>query len=251
MINYDAPHHAEDYVHRIGRTGRAGKSGQALTLVSRIDQKAVAEIEKLIARKIDWQDGAQLPPDEEVEAPHSRATPERRTRRNSNAGPAALPRRSGPNVRIGTPNTGSIRAATTPRALRKNGFPRIRKKLQARRAAKFADRSPRRDRPPRERTAAGPAHGEAPRVPEFRRPGAARGSSAPRRGAAAPGRRRAGHRPRRPRARFPPAPGEGAAPGDARAGRSERVTARELRSALSRASRHGGPRWPGSVSIRV
>ena len=55
------PLHADDYVHRIGRTGRAGKSGEALTIVSRIDQKAVAEIEKLIARKIDWQEGAQLP----------------------------------------------------------------------------------------------------------------------------------------------------------------------------------------------
>ena len=61
VINYDAPHHAEDYVHRIGRTGRAGKSGEALTIVSRIDQKAVAEIEKLIARKIDWQEGARAP----------------------------------------------------------------------------------------------------------------------------------------------------------------------------------------------
>ena len=70
VINYDAPHHSEDYVHRIGRTGRAGKSGQALTIVSRIDQKAVAEIEKLIARKIDWQEGAQLPAeDDEAEAP--------------------------------------------------------------------------------------------------------------------------------------------------------------------------------------
>ena len=69
VINYDAPHHSEDYVHRIGRTGRAGKSGEALTIVSRIDQKAVAEIEKLIARKIDWQDGAQLPADDEAEAP--------------------------------------------------------------------------------------------------------------------------------------------------------------------------------------
>jgi superfamily II DNA/RNA helicase len=69
VINYDAPHHAEDYVHRIGRTGRAGKSGVALTIVARVDQKAIAEIEKLIARKIDWQDGAQLPPDDEIEAP--------------------------------------------------------------------------------------------------------------------------------------------------------------------------------------
>ncbi len=69
VINYDAPHHAEDYVHRIGRTGRAGKSGQALTIVARVDQKAIAEIEKLIARKIDWQEGAQLPPDDEPGAP--------------------------------------------------------------------------------------------------------------------------------------------------------------------------------------
>jgi superfamily II DNA/RNA helicase len=76
VINYDAPHHAEDYVHRIGRTGRAGKSGQALTLVSRIDQKAVAEIEKLIARKIDWQEGAQLPAeDDEAEAPRREHSP--------------------------------------------------------------------------------------------------------------------------------------------------------------------------------
>src|SRR6201996_2198268 len=70
VINYDAPHHSEDYVHRIGRTGRAGKSGQALTIVSRADQKAVAEIEKLIARKINWQEGVPLPvEDEEAEAP--------------------------------------------------------------------------------------------------------------------------------------------------------------------------------------
>jgi superfamily II DNA/RNA helicase len=69
VINYDAPHHSEDYVHRIGRTGRAGKTGVALTIVSRADQKAIAEIEKLIARKIEWQDGAELPPDVELEAP--------------------------------------------------------------------------------------------------------------------------------------------------------------------------------------
>jgi superfamily II DNA/RNA helicase len=76
VINYDAPHHAEDYVHRIGRTGRAGKSGQALTIMARIDQKAIAEIEKLIARKIDWQDGAQLPADdEEAEAPKRERQP--------------------------------------------------------------------------------------------------------------------------------------------------------------------------------
>src|SRR6201994_1815700 len=67
VVNYDAPHHAEDYVHRIGRTGRAGKSGVALTIATRLDAKSIAEIEKLIARKIDWAPGAQLPPDDEAE----------------------------------------------------------------------------------------------------------------------------------------------------------------------------------------
>jgi superfamily II DNA/RNA helicase len=74
VINYDAPHHAEDYVHRIGRTGRAGKSGEALTIVARADGKAIAEIEKLIARTIDWQEGAELPPEDEAEqAPRGRS----------------------------------------------------------------------------------------------------------------------------------------------------------------------------------
>lgn len=54
VINYDAPNHAEDYVHRIGRTGRAGKTGVAFTLASTPDQKTVAAIEKLIGTKIDW-----------------------------------------------------------------------------------------------------------------------------------------------------------------------------------------------------
>ena len=103
VINYDAPHHAEDYVHRIGRTGRAGKSGEALTIVSRIDQKAVAEIEKLIARKIDWQEGAQLPAEDDgAEAPargqRSKGRGGARTRspRQSNS-------RGGVRIPIGTP----------------------------------------------------------------------------------------------------------------------------------------------------
>ncbi|NWG74402.1 MAG: DEAD/DEAH box helicase, partial [Rubrivivax sp.] len=48
VFNYDVPFNAEDYVHRIGRTGRAGASGLAVTLVTRDDARLVAEIEKLI-----------------------------------------------------------------------------------------------------------------------------------------------------------------------------------------------------------
>jgi superfamily II DNA/RNA helicase len=67
VINYDAPHHSEDYVHRIGRTGRAGKSGAALTIVTRADARAIEEIEKLIARKIDYAPDPEGPADADLE----------------------------------------------------------------------------------------------------------------------------------------------------------------------------------------
>ncbi len=55
VINYDVPIHAEDYVHRIGRTGRAGREGTAIMLVTPAEKKAVDAIEKLIEKKIEWQ----------------------------------------------------------------------------------------------------------------------------------------------------------------------------------------------------
>jgi len=53
VFNFDVPFNAEDYVHRIGRTGRAGASGLAVTLVSPSDTRLVGDIEKLIKKKID------------------------------------------------------------------------------------------------------------------------------------------------------------------------------------------------------
>ena len=53
VFNYDVPFNAEDYVHRIGRTGRAGASGLAVTLVSGADTRHVTDIEKLTKKKID------------------------------------------------------------------------------------------------------------------------------------------------------------------------------------------------------
>ena len=57
IFNFDVPHHADDYVHRIGRTGRAGRSGTAITVVAPADQKNVAAIEKLIGQSIPWMGG--------------------------------------------------------------------------------------------------------------------------------------------------------------------------------------------------
>jgi superfamily II DNA/RNA helicase len=52
VFNFDVPYHAEDYVHRIGRTGRAGRQGRSFTLATPEDGKSVAAIEKLIAKPI-------------------------------------------------------------------------------------------------------------------------------------------------------------------------------------------------------
>src|SRR3974390_1863952 len=54
VFNFDVPHHPDDYVHRVGRTGRAGKSGVAITIVAPADGKAVAAIENLIGQTIPW-----------------------------------------------------------------------------------------------------------------------------------------------------------------------------------------------------
>lgn len=52
VINYDLPFSAEDYVHRIGRTGRAGASGDAISLYTPQEEKLLIEVEKLIRKPI-------------------------------------------------------------------------------------------------------------------------------------------------------------------------------------------------------
>jgi superfamily II DNA/RNA helicase len=71
IFNFDVPHHPDDYVHRIGRTGRAGRLGTALTIVAPIDGKAVAAIEKLIGQTIEWA-GEPAPSSEPDAAPRTR-----------------------------------------------------------------------------------------------------------------------------------------------------------------------------------
>ncbi|HAD46050.1 MAG TPA: ATP-dependent RNA helicase RhlE, partial [Alcanivorax sp.] len=53
VVNFDLPNVAEDYVHRIGRTGRAGASGQAVSLVSGEDRKLLKDIERLIKKPLE------------------------------------------------------------------------------------------------------------------------------------------------------------------------------------------------------
>ena len=61
IFNYDVPHHADDYVHRIGRTGRAGKKGEAFMIVTPADSRTLDKVLKLtqvapdeVTLDIDW-----------------------------------------------------------------------------------------------------------------------------------------------------------------------------------------------------
>ena len=52
VVNYEIPHVPEDYIHRIGRTGRAGATGEAISLVAPEEEKYLADIERLLKKKI-------------------------------------------------------------------------------------------------------------------------------------------------------------------------------------------------------
>jgi superfamily II DNA/RNA helicase len=115
IYNFDVPVHADDYVHRIGRTGRAGRSGTAITIVAGSnDAKAVAAIEKLIGQPIPFMGalpntGMAPTPQQPTSVPQGRRD-ERRDERPRDRHPAqrpapvaridaARPRRPSPPVR--------------------------------------------------------------------------------------------------------------------------------------------------------
>jgi superfamily II DNA/RNA helicase len=75
VFNFDVPHHADDYVHRIGRTGRAGRAGTAISIVTPLDQKSMVAIEKLIGQTIPRvESGIEAQPVEGSAAPASSQT---------------------------------------------------------------------------------------------------------------------------------------------------------------------------------
>ncbi len=81
VVNYDMPQVAEDYVHRIGRTGRAGSTGEAISLVSPEEQPLLLEIEKLLRRALEqtviagFEPGSEPPPRPEPSQQHSAQQP--------------------------------------------------------------------------------------------------------------------------------------------------------------------------------
>ena len=81
VFNFDVPSHAEDYVHRIGRTGRAGRDGKAMMICTPRDEKNFDAIEKLIQREIPRLDNPLGTPPPEADASEApKAEKPKRTR---------------------------------------------------------------------------------------------------------------------------------------------------------------------------
>ncbi|MGH8702999.1 MAG: helicase-related protein, partial [Burkholderiales bacterium] len=97
VVNYDLPHVAEDYVHRIGRTGRAGLSGEAVSLVCGEDRPLLAAIERLINRCIEQRTIAGFEPGSSYHAAAPRHEPHRQQRYERGRQPAGQHHRKGAN----------------------------------------------------------------------------------------------------------------------------------------------------------
>ena len=82
VFNYDVPSHAEDYVHRIGRTGRAGKKGTAIMICSTRDERNLTDIEALVKHQIP-RSGEELVSKPETVAATSKPETEDETKRPS------------------------------------------------------------------------------------------------------------------------------------------------------------------------
>src|SRR5271170_2951832 len=115
VFNFDVPYHAEDYIHRIGRTGRAGRQGRSLTLAAPEDGKAVAAIQQLI--------GKEIPLDRVTDIAHAELDFTGGDRRRGRRPPAtrvasgrAAPARAEPRAAHGETGRGRSRSAPAPRS---------------------------------------------------------------------------------------------------------------------------------------
>ncbi|QQX79156.1 DEAD/DEAH box helicase [Shewanella sp. KX20019] len=90
VVNYEIPFIAEDYIHRIGRTGRAGKTGKAITLYSEDDALLLEELESLLDKRLPQQWLAGFEPDltkaEPVTRKNSKSAQRQRAKKRALAG---------------------------------------------------------------------------------------------------------------------------------------------------------------------
>ncbi|WP_257170793.1 DEAD/DEAH box helicase [Bradyrhizobium sp. SRS-191] len=115
VFNFDVPHHSDDYVHRIGRTGRAGRTGTAISIVAPADQKSVTAIEKLIGQSIPTIEGnyevAESSPEDEQHERRPRDASRRSRGKTPREREPREPREREPREREPRPAAASPRAA--------------------------------------------------------------------------------------------------------------------------------------------
>ena len=131
VVNYELPHVPEDYIHRIGRTGRAGLSGEAISLVAPEEERYLADIERLLKKKVaiataDF-DASAVRPERRERPPHRKpgerpARPPREAARPTAAGTAERrPRHRGePATPARAPSYGDTRREERERAYARN-----------------------------------------------------------------------------------------------------------------------------------
>lgn len=108
VVNYELPNVAEDYVHRIGRTGRAGNEGEAMSLVCVDELKLLKDIEKLIKREIPKETIEGYEPDPSIKAePITRGRSQQNNRPRRNPGSAASKKKPRPGKNARQRQTGS------------------------------------------------------------------------------------------------------------------------------------------------
>jgi superfamily II DNA/RNA helicase len=171
VFNFDVPSHAEDYVHRIGRTGRAGRKGKAYTLATPSDEKYLAAIEHMLQSAADaWRAPRRVQPRFGAAPVPERSEPVRGRRE----------RRAPASDRRGTEATAApapVETPTLPQPAPQRPEPKSRRRpnqrlspWQRRRSEPRSERQPRRDdrRDDRRRNRDdAPVVGMGDHVPEF------------------------------------------------------------------------------------
>ncbi|MEM6517768.1 MAG: DEAD/DEAH box helicase [Cyanobacteria bacterium P01_C01_bin.70] len=127
VVNFDLPNVAEDYVHRIGRTGRAGNEGDAVSLVCVDEHYLLHNIERLLKRNIPSAVVPGYEPDPKIE-PQPIPGAKRPPKRRSGSGGKRYSLRGGPSRRSGNGGVGDRGRSARPRRHRRASSPSLVKK---------------------------------------------------------------------------------------------------------------------------
>ena len=121
VVNFDMPHVAEDYVHRIGRTGRAGTEGEAVALVSHEERPLLTAIERLINRSIEQRVIEGFEPGQAPQRPAGQGAPPQRNEARRDGGRGNQPRPGGRRGRGGRGPDGQRSGGRAPDGQRGGG----------------------------------------------------------------------------------------------------------------------------------